>query len=98
MTEKNTNKHNNKKSNTTVMASIYVTTLRKMKNKNDSCVSQDKEKDVEEEELCQRGERKSGEKKEEQNGGQNEWLRGDEGYKGGETRETRMGEEGGEER
>lgn len=43
-----------------MMASIYVTTLRKMKNKNDSCVSQDKEKDVEEEELGQRGEWKSG--------------------------------------
>lgn len=42
------------------MASIYVTMLRKMKNKNGSCVSQDEEKDVEEEELGQRGEGESG--------------------------------------
>lgn len=65
-----------------MMASIYVTTLRKMKNKNDSRISQDKEEDVEEEEFGQRGEWESGEKKEQENGGQNERLRGEKGTKG----------------
>lgn len=51
------------------MASIHMTTVRKIKNEKQNrnswvWISQDKEKDVEEKELGQRGEGESGEKKE----------------------------------
>jgi len=62
MIENSTDEHNNKKHNTTQMASIHVTTLRKhekhinkKKINNDLWASQDKEKNVEEEELGQGG-------------------------------------------
>lgn len=62
------------------MAYIYMTTFtkktkKKKTNRNDWLRSQDKEKDVEEEEFGQGRKGESGEKKEEEDRGQNEGLR-----------------------